>query len=106
MKKFECTVTREDKFIIEFDEDIINEEWMEEFRESFYNFHTLKEHAEHIAQFKARFGEHDFIEGYGVPLVNGKIPCFAHDGSIEKGINIQIVSEDEECEVEVVEINE
>lgn len=104
MKKFECTVTREDKYIIELDENILDEEWMAHFRRYFYDCHNLNEHAEHIAQFRARFGDHNFIEGYGVPLVNGKKPIFADENSINKAINIIIVSEDEDCEVEVEEI--
>ena len=107
MKKFKCTVERTDEYIIEIDENIINEEWMEHFRKYFYNFHDLEEHAEHIAQFRARFGEHDFIEGYGIPLVNGKKPWSITDDKYkdyECGINIIIKSEDEQCEVEVEEI--
>lgn len=105
MKRFECTVTREDKYIIEFDENVINEEWLVDFRKSFYNFGTLKKHAEHIVHCRARYRDHDFIEGYGVPLVNGKNPLWDNDESfLEEGINIVIVSEDENCEVEVEEI--
>jgi hypothetical protein len=103
MKKFECIVTRTDKYIIEFDENIINEEWMEEFRKYSYSFYTLKEHAEHLAQHRARF-ETNFIEGYAVPLVNNKQPILTDEEDLEKGINIKIISEDEECEVDVVEI--
>ncbi|MGM7680781.1 hypothetical protein ACSVDA_01375 [Cytobacillus sp. Hm23] len=72
MKKFECEVTRIDQSTVELDETVLDEEWMEHFREHFYNFHTLEEHVEHIAQFRARFGS-KFIEGYSVPLENGKL---------------------------------
>lgn len=64
MKKYKCTVTRTDEYIIEIDENIINGEWMENFRSYMYGFDTLEEHAEHLAQFQARVGDHDFIEGY------------------------------------------
>jgi len=103
MKKFKCTVTRVDEYIIEFNENVINEEWMEEFRKYSYGFYTLKEHAEHLAQHRARF-EANFIEGYAVPLVNGKQPVLTEEEDLEKGINIKIISEDENCEVEAVEI--
>ena len=102
-RKFKCTVERTDKYIIEFDDNIINQEWLDEFSKHFYNFKELEEHAEHIAQIRART-EQNFIEGYGIPLVDGKVPHFADEYSIEKGINIIVVSEDEECEVDVEEI--
>jgi len=103
MKRFKCKVERVDEYIIEFDEEVLNEEWMKYFRSVFFNYHELDEHAEHIAQMRARF-EQSFIEGYGVPLVDGKIPSFADEKSVNKAINIVIVSEDEDCEVEVEEI--
>lgn len=108
MKKFKCTVTRVDEYEIEFNEDIINEEFMEHYKKYFADYDTLEEHAENIAQFRARFGER-FIEGYGSPLVNGKIPwklTLTADGikEVEHGININVISEDSECEVEVVEV--
>lgn len=105
MKKFKCTVTRTDEYIIEFDESVINEEFMEHFRRYFYNFDTLEDHAEHIAQFRARYGER-FIEGYGNPMVNGELPFMAQLTSeeaknVNHAININVVSEDEDCDVEV-----
>ena len=103
MKRFKCKVERVNEYIIEFDEEVLNEEWMKYFRSVFFNYHELDEHAEHIAQMRARF-EQSFIEGYGVPLVDGKIPSFADEKSVNKAINIVIVSEDEDCEVEVEEI--
>ena len=44
--------------------------FMQEFRDSFFRFDTLEEHAEHIAQLQARGvidvqGCDEFIEGYG-----------------------------------------
>lgn len=52
------------------DESKFDDEFMAEFRGSFYPFHELERHAEHIAQMQAR-GVIDveltpeFIEGYG-----------------------------------------
>lgn len=108
MKKFKCTVTRTDEYIIEFDEDVINEEWMSDFREYMCDYDTLEEHAENIAQFRARFGG-EFIEGYGMPLINGKLPLSAqlseqYMKKVNNAINIKILSEDKDCEVEVEEI--
>jgi len=104
MKKFKCIVTREDEYIIEFDENEINEEWMTDFKKHFYNFDSLEEHAEHIAQFRSRFPDDSFIEGYGIPTVNGRRPVFADKDSVIKAINIKIISEDQNIDVEVEKI--
>ncbi|XOS93191.1 hypothetical protein ACLMAB_06020 [Brevibacillus laterosporus] len=99
MKRFKVTVQREDVYIIELNELLFSEDWMKQFREEFYDFHTLEQHAEHIAQLRARFGE-GRLEGYGVPLINGK----THYDHPEAGININIVSEDEECDIYTEEL--
>ena len=78
--------------------DRVRRDFPAQWQQVFYDFDNLKEHAEHIAQFRARFGER-FIEGYGHPLVNGKEP-YGRDGfDVEKGININVVSEDNDCDV-------
>ena len=106
MKKFKATVTRTDEYEIEIDETKLDEQWMEDFRKVFYNFDTYEEHAEQIAQMRARFQE-SFIEGYGTPLVNHKKPWFADDKTeVEEAININIISEDNDCDVEIDEIIE
>lgn len=97
MEAFKCEVERTDKYIIEFDEEKCNEQWMSDFREVFFDFYDLMEHAEHIAQMRARFGRGE-IEGYGIPLENGKIPWWAKDEKykekINRAINIKIIEED------------
>lgn len=105
MKKFRCIVTRQDEYIIEIDENKIDEKWMKDFRGYMYDFRTLKEHAEHIAQHRARFGE-DFIEGYGYPLVNGEVPFGAkiRGEKALDGINIKIIDEDDYPEVDIFEL--
>ncbi len=106
MKKFKVRVDRVDEYEIEFDENIINKEYIEDFKKCFYSFDTLEEHAEHIAQFRARFGER-FIEGYGNVMVNGRLPFMVKEEDVEKGINIKVVSEDDfnNMYIEVEEIN-
>jgi hypothetical protein len=69
MVKFTIEVTQ--TIEVELDETKFDEAFMEEFRESFYQFDTIEEHAEHLAQLHARgiveldsfSGE--FIEGHG-----------------------------------------
>jgi hypothetical protein len=96
MKKFKCTVTRTDEYEIEIDDKVLNKEWMKNFRSTFYPFDTYAEHAEQIAQMRAR-SDSSFIEGYGTPLG-------AEKNSIERAININVLSEDDDCDVEVEEI--
>lgn len=108
MKKFKCRVTRVDEYEIEIDEERINEEWMKDFRSYMYKFHDYEKHAEHLAQLRARQGE-GFYEGYGYVSVNGERPLAVrlselNESSYESGININVISEDEECEVEIEEI--
>lgn len=104
IRKFRCEVTRVDEYEIELDDEVLNEEFLNEFSKYFYEFDTLEEHAEYIAEFRARFGER-FIEGYGSPLVNGKKPYFEQEKYVNKAINIKVISEDDDCEVEVEELD-
>ena len=107
MKKFKVEVERVDEYEIEFDEEIINDEFMKDYKEFFSDIETLEEHAENIAVFRARFGER-FIEGYGNPMVNGRSPFMVKEEDVERGINIKVISEGDfdNMYVEVKEINQ
>lgn len=94
MRKFKVKVERVDEYEIEFDESIINEEFMKDYSEFFSDIDTLEKHAENIAIFRARFGER-FIEGYGNPMVNGRLPFMVKEKDVERGINIKVISEDD-----------
>jgi hypothetical protein len=66
VKTFTVEVTQ--IITVTLDESKFDDTFMEEFRESFYQFDTLEEHAEHLAQLEARGLVNDykpFIEGYG-----------------------------------------
>lgn len=107
MRRFKCTVERTDKYIIEFDENVINKEWIADFKKHFYEFNNLKDHAKHLAQFRARFSEYNFIECYGVVNVNGEDPRWTDKTpreDYEEAINIKVISEDNDCNVDVEEI--
>ncbi|MCG3089154.1 hypothetical protein [Sporosarcina cyprini] len=103
MEAYKCEVERTDRYEIEFDENVCNEQWMEDFRSVFYDFYDLEEHARHIAQFRARFGSRE-IEGYGVPLENGQVPYWArgesYEGRVNYAINIKILSEDDDIYID------
>jgi hypothetical protein len=117
MKKFKCTVTRTDEFVIELDENVFTEEYMKEFREVFYPFYDLEDHAGHLAWFQAEHDDHPFIEGYGSVLRDGKLPYnfedYNSDGSKKSedelakpcpGVNIITEDNRQDLDVEVKEI--
>ena len=104
MKKFNTEVTKVDEFRVEFDETVINEEWMAHFRKFFYDYYTLEEHADHIAQFRSRF-KGQMIEGYGVPLEDGKVPYWAEENQVNKAINIVFINVDNNIVTDCYEVN-
>lgn len=68
MNKFDLVVLH--YVTVKVNKDKFTPEFMEEFRDSFYPFFTLKDHVNHLAQLYARgiVDEFtDFIEGYGDP---------------------------------------
>lgn len=68
MKTYRVTVLQ--TVNVTLDETKFTPAYLAEFRESFYSFYTIEQHAEHLAQLVAR-GIVDvtsrFIEGYGSP---------------------------------------
>ena len=54
--------------MVEIDEGKFDNSFMQEFRESFYNFKTIDDHIHHLAQLYSRgiAKNDDFIEGYGL----------------------------------------
>jgi hypothetical protein len=112
IKRFKCEVIRRDEYIIEIDDEKIDEEYLKEFRDYMYPFHELWEHAEHLAQFQARFGydsSTSFIEGYGHIRRDGKHQWVRDECKKDlhcDGINIIREEEVSDCEVEVEEIKE
>lgn len=65
MTTFNVAVTQ--VVAVTIDETKFDDVFMEEFRDSFFNFDEIEEHAEHLAQLYARgiCDNGDFIEGYG-----------------------------------------
>ena len=51
---------------VELDEAKFDDAFMQEFRENFYPFESLEDHAKHIAQMEAREILKPFTEGYGL----------------------------------------
>lgn len=104
LAKFKVRVTREDEYEIEIDEKVHDEQWMDDFRNVFYDYYSLEDHAEHLGQHRARFKD-PFIEGYGYVLVDGKNPTWRKDIEPTKSINIKVISEDDNVEIDVYEID-
>lgn len=69
IRKFKVEVTQ--LIEVEIDASKFDEAFMEDFRSHFYNFDTIDEHVEHLAQIHARgvieldSYTPEFIEGYG-----------------------------------------
>lgn len=62
--KFTVAVTQ--SVVVELDEAKFDDAFMAEFRESFFPFSDIEDHAKHIAQLEARgLLDPDFTEGYG-----------------------------------------
>lgn len=104
MKKFKVKLERTYEYIIELDEAQMTNEWMDDWREVFYDFYSLDEHAEHIAQSIARFGK-GFIEGYGQPKFNGKRPYWLGENEqVNDAINVKVIEEGDISFIDVDEI--
>ena len=105
-RKFEVEVVRTDKYVIELDESVMDDSWMENFYQHMYEFESLTKHAEHIAQYRARFNNGSyyggFIEGYGEIALEGKVRQDANWHF--PAVNILRADEDNDIEVEVKEI--
>jgi hypothetical protein len=105
MKKFKCRVTKTYEYDIELDENIWTEINLKEWGEVFYPVTDLEDLASTLASMKTNYDEGDFIEGFGVPMINGKEPFTYGDDkdSINKSVNINIISENE-IDVETEEV--
>ena len=95
MKKFKCTVTREYEYEIEFDENVWNEEEIGRWSSVFEEIESLQDLAEILAKLKTKYDKGEFIEGYGIPMINGKKPYVFGDPNpnIEESVNINIIDE-------------
>lgn len=103
MKKFKCIVTKETTMDVEIDDSVWTDEEIAEWQRCFYNAQNLKDVVGHIAKMKTEYEDGDFIEGFGIPLINGEKPYdYLKDEDITTSINISDQSSD--MGVEVYEI--
>ena len=103
MKKFKCTITKETTMEIEIDDHAWTSESIKEWSDSFYNADNLSEVVEHLAIMKSEHEDGEFIEGFGIPMVNGKKPyTYLSDDDVDKTINI--CSQESDIDIVLTEI--
>lgn len=89
MKKFKCTVTKETTMEIEIDDTVWTPEEIKLWNCCFYEANDLAEVVEHLAKMKAENSDGQFIEGFGIPMIDGKKPLpYLKDTEVTRNINI------------------
>lgn len=105
MKKFKCEVIEAYEYEIEIDDDVWTDEAIQEWSKSFYDAEDIHDFVEHLAKMKPGYESGEFIEGFGIPKIDGKVPFVWDDPdgkTVSKEININII--DENCYVDCEEI--
>lgn len=106
MRRFECEVVTTNTYIVEIDENVINEDWMENFSEYFFDCETFEGHAENLSIQRSRTVSRSdtFLEGYGkVRIKSGGFDSKEWE-KVAEGITIKVVDEDEDIVATVKEI--
>lgn len=107
MKKFKAIVTKTYEYEIEIDDKVWTDENIIIWESVFQPVNNLEDVVEKLALMKTRYENGEFMEGFGIPYINGKAPhIFEKDRtSITPDININIVIDgDYDPDVEVKEI--
>lgn len=99
MKKFKCIVTKETSMEVEIDDSIWTKEQIAEWQHYFYDAENIEDVVRHIARLKSECEDGEFIEGFGVPMINGK--TVFHD--LEEN-DINICNQHSDISVEIDEI--
>lgn len=103
MKKFKCKVTKETTMEIEIDNSVWTPEAIKEWSKSFYDADNLSEVVQHLARMKSEHEDGEFIEGFGISMINGQKPySYLADDDINKSTNI--CEEETSTNVEITEI--
>lgn len=88
MKKFKCTVTKETTMEIEIDDSVWTDEQIVEWQRYFYESKNIEDVVTHIARMKSECANGAFMEGFGIPMINGEKPYLSNDSNITESINI------------------
>lgn len=103
MKKFKCTVTKETIMEVEIDDSVWTPEQIKDWSNSFYDADSLSEVVEHLARMKSEYEDGEFIEGFGIPMIDGgKTYPYLLNGDINKSINI--CKQEIDMDVEIAEM--
>lgn len=102
MKKYKVEVEIIKTYEVEIDENIINNEFIEEFEECFHDLNEEDDKYKSIARDICEIRAQDLsYEGYGYPLECGK--SYFDDDETQKGINFIEINEDY-CDATVSEM--
>lgn len=103
MKTFKCIVTRETTMEITIDDSVWTDEEIKEWSRHFQDANNLEELVERLATMKVNYEDGEFMEGFGIPLIDGKKPySYLKDDQIEESINIR--NQEESVDVDVEEV--
>lgn len=103
MRTFKCTVTRETTMDIIIDDSVWTDDEIEEWSKHFQDADDLEELVERLAAMKVNHEDGEFLEGFGIPLIDGKKPySYLKDNDINESINI--CNQEESIDVDVEEI--
>jgi len=101
MRTFKCTVTRETTMEITIDDSVWTDEEIKEWSKHFQDADDLGELVERLAAMKVNYNDGEFMEGFGIPLIDGKKPYSFLD-QVEESINIR--NQEESIDVDVEEV--
>ena len=88
---------------ISIDESVWTDERICEWSKLFYDAENLEDVVDRLAIMKTNHDDGEFIEGFGIPLINGKKPYFClNDNEVQDSINIR--NQEESVDVDVEEI--
>ena len=103
IRKFKCEVTSTSEYEIEFDDEVWNEEELRNWSKVFTDVGDLSELAGILAKYKTQYQAGEFIEGFGITLIDGKRPAFTTGKQLNTDINININYENN-MDVDVLEM--
>lgn len=103
IRKFKCEVTSTSEYVIEIDDSVWSEEALENWSRVFCDVDNLEEVVKILAIQKTKYDAGEFIEGFGIPKINGRVPYTGANQIVNNDVNINIIYEDD-LDSNVVEI--
>lgn len=105
MKKFKATVIKTYEYEIELDDNVWTSEEITNWASVFQEVSGLEDFAKSVAIMKSKYENGEFMEGFGIPYINGKAPYVRKDdeSSLSPDININVIEDGDDCPYVVVE---